>query len=113
MGPLATTLGQAMYEIKEISGTAKFSGGRAHLDLTITCKDVQSAQSIWSVGQASLGMVQIQMLRKKLKNPAAQTAVSADFLNRIKLKHQEAEIHVHVEASPSELMPWAANKKFP
>jgi hypothetical protein len=29
------------------------------------------------------------------------------------LKHQEAEIHVHVEASPSELMPWAANKKFP
>ena len=113
LGPLATTLGQAMYEIKEISGTAKFSGGRAHLDLTITCKDVQSAQSIWSVGQASLGMVQIQMLRKQLKNPAAQTAVSADFLNRIKLKHQEAEIHVHVEASPSELMPWAANKKFP
>ena len=113
LGPLATTLGQAMYEIKEISGTAKFSGGRAHLDLTITCKDVQSAQSIWSVGQASLGMVQIQMLRKQLKNPAAQTAVSADFMNRIKLKHQEAEIHVHVEASPSELMPWAANKKFP
>ena len=113
LGPLATTLGQAMYEIKEISGTAKFSGGRAHLDLTITCKDVESAQSIWSVGQASLGMFQIQMLRKQLKNPAAQTAVSADFLNRIKLKHQEAEIHVHVEASPSELMPWAANKKFP
>ena len=113
LGPLATTLGQAMYEIKEISGTAKFSGGRAHLDLTITCKDVQSAQSIWSVGQASLGMVQLQMLRKQLKNPAAQTAVSADFMNRIKLKHQEAEIHVHVEASPSELMPWAANKKFP
>ena len=113
LGPLAITLGQAMYQIKEISGTAKFSGGRAHLDLTIACKDVQSAQSIWSVGQASLGMVQIQMLRKKLKNPAAQTAVSADFLNRIKLKHQEAEIHVHVEASPSELMPWAANKKFP
>ena len=113
LGPLATTLGQAMYEIKEISGTAKFSGGRAHLDLTIACKDVESAQSIWSVGQASLGMAQLQMLRKQLKNPAAQTAVSADFLNRIKLKHQEAEIHVHVEASPSELMPWAANKKFP
>ena len=113
LGPLAITLGQAMYQIKEISGTAKFSGGRAHLDLTIACKDVQSAQSIWSVGQASLGMAQLQMLRKQLKNPAAQTAVSADFLNRIKLKHQEAEIHVHVEASPSELMPWAANKKFP
>ena len=113
LGPLATTLGQAMYEIKEISGTAKFSGGRAHLDLTIACKDVESAQSIWSVGQASLGMAQLQMLRKQLKNPAAQTAVSADFLNRIKLKHQEAEIHVHLEASPSELMPWAANKKFP
>ena len=113
LGPLAVTLGQAMYQIKEISGTAKFSGGRAHLDLSITCKDVQSAQSIWSVGQASLGMAQLQMLRKQLKNPAAQTAVSADFLNRIKLKHQEAEIHVHVEASPSELMPWAANKKFP
>ena len=113
LGPIAVTLGQAMYQIKEISGTAKFSGGRAHLDLTITCKDVQSAQSIWSVGQASLGMAQLQMLRKQLKNPAAQTAVTADFLNRIKLKHQEAEIHVHVEASPSELMPWAANKKFP
>ena len=113
LGPIAVTLGQAMYQIKEISGTAKFSGGRAHLDLTIACKDVQSAQSIWSVGQASLGMAQLQMLRKQLKNPAAQTAVSADFLNRIKLKHQEAEIHVHVEASPSELMPWAANKKFP
>ena len=113
LGPLAITLGQAMYQIKEISGTAKFSGGRAHLDLTIACKDVQSAQSIWSVGQASLGMAQLQMLRKQLKNPAAQTAVSADFLNRIKLKHQEAEILVHLEASPSELMPWAANKKFP
>ena len=113
LGPIAVTLGQAMYQIKEISGTAKFSGGRAHLDLTITCKDVQSAQSIWSVGQASLGMAQLQMLRKQLKNPAAQTAVTADFLNRIKLKHQEAEIHVHLEAFPSELMPWAANKKFP
>ena len=113
LGPLATTLGQAMYQIKEISGTAKFSGGRAHLDLTITCKDAQSAQSIWSVGQASLGMAQLQMMRKQLKNPAAQTAVSADFLNRIKLKHQEAEVLVHVEASPGELMPWAANKKFP
>ena len=109
LGPLATTLGQAMYQIKEISGTAKFSGGLAHLDLTISCKDVQSAQSIWSVGQASLGMAQLQMMRKQLKNPAAQTAVSADFLNRIKLKHQEAEVLVHVEASPSELMPWAAN----
>ena len=113
LGPLAVTLGQAMYQIKEISGAAKFSGGRAHLDLSITCEDVQSAQSIWSVGQASLGMAQLQMLRKQLKNPAAQSAVTADFLNRIKLKHQEEEIHVHVEASPSELMPWAANKKFP
>ena len=113
LGPLATTLGQAMYQIKEISGTAKFSGGRAHLDLTITCKDVQSAQSIWSVGQASLGMAQLQMLRKQLKNPAAQTAVSSDFLNRIKLKNQEAKVLVHVEASPSELMPWAANQKIP
>ena len=109
LGPLATTLGQAMYQIKEISGTAKFSGGRAHLDLTITCKDAQSAQSIWSVGQASLGMAQLQMMRKQLKNPAAQTVVSADFLNRIKLKHQKAEVLVHVEASPGELMPWAAN----
>ena len=113
LGPLATTLGQAMYQIKEISGTAKFSGGRAHLDLTITCKDAQSAQSIWSVGQASLGMAQLQMLRKQLKNPAAQTAVSSDFLNRIKLKNQEAKVLVHVEASPSELMPWAANQKIP
>jgi hypothetical protein len=113
LGPLATALGQAMYQIKEISGTAKFSGGRAHLDLTITCKDAQSAQSIWSVGQASLGMAQLQMMRKQLKNPAAQTAVSSDFLNRIKLKHQEAEVLVHVEASPGELMPWAANQKIP
>jgi len=113
LGPLAITLGQAMYQIKEISGTAKFSGGRAHLDLTITCKDVQSAQSIWSVGQASLGMAQLQMLRKQLKNPAAQTVVSSDFLNRIKLKNQEAKVLVHVEASPSELMPWAANQKIP
>jgi hypothetical protein len=113
LGPLATTLGQAMYQIKEISGKAKFSGGRAHLDLTISCKDVQSAQSIWSVGQASLGMAQLQMLRKQLKNPAAQTAVSSDFLNRIKLKNQEAKVLVHVEAYPSELMPWAANQKIP
>jgi hypothetical protein len=113
LGPLATTLGQAMYQIKEISGGTKFSGGRAHLDLVISCKDIQSAQSIWSVGQASLGMAQLNIMRKQLKNPAAQTAVSLDFLNRIKLKHQEANVLVHVEASPSELMPWAANKKFP
>ena len=113
LGPLATTLGEAMYQIKEISGGTKFSGGRAHLDLVISCKDGQSAQSIWSVGQASLGMAQLNIMRKQLKNPAAQTAVSLDFLNRIKLKHQEANVLVHVEATPSELMPWAANKKFP
>ena len=113
LGPLATTLGQAMYQIKEISGGTKFSAGRAHLDLVISCKDIQSAQSIWSVGQASLGMAQLNIMRKQLKDPAAQTAVSLDFLNRIKLKHQEANVLVHVEASPAELMPWASNKKLP
>jgi hypothetical protein len=113
LGPLATTLGEAMYQIKEISGETKFSGGRAHLDLLISCKDVQSAQSIWSVGQASLGMAQLNIVRKKLKDPGAKTAVSLDFLNRIKLKHQQIDVLVHVEASPAELMPWAANKKFP
>jgi hypothetical protein len=113
LGPLATTLGEAMYQIKEISGETKFSGGWAHLDLVISCKDVQSAQSIWSVGQASLGMAQLNIVRKKLKDPTAQTAVSLDFLNRIKLKHQEADVLVHVEASPAELIPWATNKKFP
>ena len=112
-GPLATTLGQAMYQIKEISGSAKFLGGRTHLDIIIKCKDIQSAQSIWSVGQASLGMAQLQIMRKQLKNPAAQTVVSSDFLNRIKLKHQTSEVHVHVEALPKELFPWAVNKKFP
>ena len=112
-GPLATTLGQAMYQIKEISGSAKFLGGRTHLDIIIRCKDIQSAQSIWSVGQASLGMAQLQIMRKQLKNPAAQTVVSSDFLNRIKLKHQTSEVHVHVEALPKELFPWAVNKKFP
>jgi hypothetical protein len=58
-------------------------------------------------------MAQLQILRKQLKNPAAQTAVSLDFLNRIKLKHQQAKVLVHVEATPAELMPWAAIKKIP
>ena len=58
-------------------------------------------------------MAQLNIVRKQLKDPTTQTAVSLDFLNRIKLKHQEANVLVHVEASPSELMPWAANKKFP
>ena len=112
LGPLATTLGEAIYQVQEISGTAKLSGDRAHLDLTISCSDIQSAQSLWSVGQASLGMAQLQILRKQLKNPAAQTAVSLDFLNRIKLKHQQEKVLVRVEATPAELMPWAAIKKI-
>ena len=110
LGPLATTLGDAAYQVEEISGTAKFSGGRAHLDLVVSCKDVQSAQSIWSVGQASLGMAQLNIMRQQFKNPAAQTAVSIDFLNRIRLKHQEANVVVHVEASPKELFPWAVKQ---
>ena len=113
LGPLAITLGDALYNIEEISGDAKFVGGMAHFDLMLICKDAQSAQSIWSMAQASLGMAQLSALRQQMKNPQVQLAVPLNFLNKIKLKHQGNEVHTHFEALPAELFPWAANKKFP
>jgi hypothetical protein len=113
LGPLATTLGEAMYQIKEISGSAKLSGGRAHLDLVVSCKDAQSAQSIWSVGQASLGMAQLNAMREQIRDPRAEILLPLSFLNKIKLKHLENDVLVHFDGMPAELFPWAANKKFP
>ena len=113
LGPLATSLGQAMYQIKEVSGGAKLYGGRAHLDLVISCQDVESAQSIWSVAQASLGMVQLNVLREQMRDPRTKPLLPLSFLNAIKLKHQGNNVLAHIEALPAELMPWAANKKFP
>ena len=113
LGPLATTLGKAMYQIKEISGSAKLSGGRAHLDLVVSCKDAQSAQSIWSVGQASLGMAQLNAMREQIRDPRAEILLPLSFLNKIKLKHLENDVLVHFDGMPAELFPWAANKKFP
>ena len=113
LGPLATTLGEAMYQIRNISGTAKFSGGRAHFDLTLRCADTESAQSIWSVAQASLGMMQLNVLREQMRDPRTKPILPLSFLNSIKLKHQGNEVLAHIEALPAELMPWAANKKFP
>ncbi|MEK9772400.1 MAG: hypothetical protein VW576_02435 [Opitutae bacterium] len=113
LGPLATTLGEAMYQINEVSGGAKLSGGRAHFDLTLKCENSESAQSIWSVAQASLGMVQLNVLREQMRDPRTQPMFPLSFLNAIKLKHQGNEVLVHVEALPAELFPWVPNKKFP
>ena len=88
LGPLATTLGEAMYKITKISGRSKLAGDRAHFDFVIECSDPQSAQSIWSVGQASLGMAQLSALRNQMKNPEIKPMISMDFLNKIKLKQE-------------------------
>ena len=113
LGPLATTLGEAMYKIEEISGRSKFAGGRAHIDLTLSCENVESAQAIWSVAQASLGMAQLAAMRQQMKNPQNPPMLPLSFLTRIKLKHKSDEVHAHFEALPRELFPWAANQKFP
>lgn len=113
LGPLATTLGEAMYQIRNISGTAKFSGGRAHFDLNLRCANAESAQAIWSVAQASLGMLQLNVLREQMRDPRTKPLLPLSFLNAIKLKHQGNEVLAHIEALPAELFPWAANKKFP
>jgi len=113
LGPLATTLGEAMYKIEEISGRSKFAGGRAHIDLTLSCENVESAQAIWSVAQASLGMAQLAAMRQQMKNPQNPPMLPLSFLTKIKLKHKGDEVHAHFEALPAELVPWAANQKFP
>ena len=113
LGPLAITLGDAMYKIREVSGTSKLSGGRAHFDLVVSCTDSESAQAIWSVGQASLGMAQLTAMRQQMKNPKVQPVLPLHFLNQIKLKHQKNDVLIHFAATPEELFPWAANKKFP
>ncbi len=113
LGPLAITLGDAMYKIREVSGTSKLSGGRAHFDLVVSCTDSESAQAIWSVGQASLGMAQLTAMRQQMKNPKVQPVLPLHFLNQIKLKHQKNDVLIHFAATPKELFPWAANKKFP
>lgn len=113
LGPLATTLGEAMYKIKEISGRSKLAGGRAHIDLTLSCENVESAQAIWSVAQASLGMAQLAAIRQQMKNPQNPPMLPLSFLTKIKLKHKGGKVHAHFEALPRELFPWAANQKFP
>ena len=113
LGPLATTLGEAMYKIKEISGRSKLAGGRAHIDLTFSCENVESAQAIWSLAQASLGMAQLAAMRQQMKNPQNPPMLPLSFLSKIKLKHIGDEVHAHFEALPAELFPWAANRKFP
>ena len=112
-GPLATTLGEAMYKIKEISGRSKLAGGRAHIELTLSCENVESAQAIWSVAQASLGMAQLAAMRQQMKNPQNPPMLPLSFLTKIKLKNKGNEVHAHFEALPAELFPWAANQKFP
>ena len=113
LGPLATTLGDAMYKIKKISGRSKLAGGRAHIDLIVSCENVASAQAIWSVAQASLGMAQLSAMRQQMKNPQNLPMLPLSFLTKIKLKHKGEEVHAHFEALPRELFPWAANQKFP
>jgi hypothetical protein len=113
LGPLATTLGEAMYKIKEISGRSKLASGRAHIDLTLSCENVESAQAIWSVAQASLGMAQLAAMRQQIKNPQNPPMLPLSFLSKIKLKNKGNEVHAHFEALPAELFPWAANQKFP
>jgi hypothetical protein len=113
LGPLATTLGEAMYKIEEISGRSKLAGGLAHIDLTLSCENVESAQAIWSVAQASLGMAQLAAMRQQMKNPQNPPMLPLSFLTKIKLKHKGDEVHAHFEALPAELFPWAANRKFP
>jgi hypothetical protein len=113
LGPLATTLGEAMYKIEEISGRSKLAGGRAHIDLTFSCENMESAQAIWSVAQASLGMAQLATMRQQMKNPQNPPMLPLSFLTKIKLKNKGNEVHAHFEALPAELFPWAANQKFP
>lgn len=111
LGPLATTLGEAAYKIRKISGRSKIAGGQAHIDLTVSCADTESARAIWSVAQASLGMAQLSAMRQQMKNPQSPPAVPLNFLNKIKLKNKGNEVHAHFEAIPAELFPWAANQK--
>jgi hypothetical protein len=113
LGPLATTLGEAMYKITQISGKSKLAGDLAHFDFVIECSDPQSAQSIWSVGQASLGMAQLSALRNQMKNPEIKPMISMDFLNKIKLKQEGNRVLAHIEALPAELFPWALRPKLP
>jgi hypothetical protein len=113
LGPLATTLGQAAYKIRKISGRSKIVAGRAHIDLTISCADIESAQAIWSVAQASLGMAQLSAIRQQMRNPQSPPMLPLNFLNKIKLKNKGNDVFAHFEALPAELFPWAANQKFP
>jgi len=69
--------------------------------------DSQSAQSLWSVAQASLGMSQLSAMRKQLQNPQLKPMISMDFMQRIKLQHKGTQVVVHVEALPVDLFPWA------
>ena len=52
-------------------------------------------------------------MRQQMKNPRAQPDLPPHFLNQIKLKHQKNDVLIHFSATPVELFPWAANKKFP
>jgi hypothetical protein len=113
LGPLATTLGEAAYKIRKIEGRSKIAGGRAHVDLTISCADTEAAQAIWSVAQASLGMAQLSALRQQMRNPQSPPAVPLNFLNKIKLKNIGKEVHAHLEAVPAELFPKSANLQWP
>jgi len=113
LGPLATILGDAMYKIRNISGRSKIASGKAHVNLTVSCADTESAQAIWSVAQASLGMAQLSAMRQQMKNPQSPPMIPLNFLNKIKLKNQGNEVLAQFEALPAELFPRPANLKWP
>lgn len=113
LGPLANGLGGSLQKVRELSGNAKFSGTEVHLDMVVRCSDSESAQALWSVGQASLGMSQLRAMRRQMKNPQAKPLIPLNFLNRIKLKHDGNNILIHLEALPVELFPWAVDRKLP
>ena len=112
LGPLAITLGDAMYKIRRFPAPQNLPVVGLIFDLVVRCADSESAQVIWSVGQASLGMAQITAMRAADEKPKAQPAVPLEFLNKIKLKHQGNDVLIDLSAAPAELF-WAANKKFP
>ena len=57
---------------------------------------------------ASLGMAQLNIIASNLKSWGPDSSEHR-LLNRIRLKHQEADVVVHV-ALPKELFPWAVKQ---
>ncbi len=93
--PLFAGLVSSIKGIREIGLGVSFLEDSMGLEVSVNCKDAQSALGLWTVAQGGLGMAQLAMSQQGGKAP--------EILTRIKTEAVEQNVFVRVEVLPTDL----------